>query len=102
MVAVINTGKSIRAAVMYNENKVAEGVADLIMAGNYPMEIADMSQVHRLNMLIKTAANNDNVKRNSVHVSLNFAPGEQLDKQKLAAIASEYMESPTSTFILSR
>jgi hypothetical protein len=92
MVAVINTGKSIRAAFMYNENKVAEGVADLIMAGNYPMETADMNQMHRLNMLLKTAANNDNVKRNSVHISLNFAPDERLETAKLAAIATEYME----------
>jgi hypothetical protein len=92
MVAVINTGKSIRAAFMYNENKVSEGVADLILAGNYPMEVGHMQQAHRLNMLLKTAANNDNVKRSSVHISLNFAPGEQLEKQKLAAIASEYME----------
>ncbi|REA63436.1 relaxase [Dyadobacter luteus] len=92
MVAVINTGKSIRAAFMYNENKVAEGVADLIMAGNYPMETDDMNQMHRLNMLLKTAANNDNIKRNSVHISLNFAPGEQLGKDTLAAIAADYME----------
>lgn len=92
MVAIINTGNSIRAAFMYNENKVEEGVADLIMAANYPMEMDDMQREHRLNMLLKTAANNDNVKRNSVHISLNFAPGEKLSQKVLTSIAAEYME----------
>jgi hypothetical protein len=92
MVAIINSGNSIRAAFMYNENKVEEGVADLILASNYPMELGDMKREHRLNMLLKTAANNDNVKRNSVHISLNFAPGEKLSQEVLTSIAAEYMQ----------
>ena len=92
MVAVINTGNSIRAAFMYNENKVEEGIADLILACNYPLELGDMKRQHRLNMLLKTAANNDNVKRNSVHISLNFAPGEKLSADTLRGIATDYMQ----------
>lgn len=93
MVAIIKTGHSIRRTFHYNENKVNEGVAQLLLAQNYPMEQLAMTASHRLNMLLKTAERNANVSRNSVHISLNFAPGETLDSENLKAIATEYMEA---------
>ncbi|WP_199119928.1 relaxase/mobilization nuclease domain-containing protein [Pedobacter sp. ASV28] len=93
MVAIIKTGHSIRRTFHYNENKVKEGVATLLMAQNYPMETGKMSEVQRLNMLLKTAERNPNISRNSVHISLNFAPGEQLNGEQLKTIANEYMEA---------
>ena len=39
MVAVIKTGHSIHRILNYNENKVKEGVAEIIPAQNYPMNI---------------------------------------------------------------
>ncbi|WP_288878827.1 relaxase/mobilization nuclease domain-containing protein [Pedobacter panaciterrae] len=92
MVAIIKTGSSIRRTFYYNENKVTEGVATLIMAGNYPIEIEKLSENQRLNMLLKTAEMNQLVKTNSVHISLNFAPGEQIDTAKMKAIAAEYLD----------
>lgn len=92
MVAKIETGHSLRRTFYYNENKVNDGVASCIHSENYPMDHENMSEQHRLNMLVKTALKNPNVKRNSVHISLNFAPGEQLSDDKLKAIATEYME----------
>lgn len=93
MVAIIKTGQSIRRTFYYNENKVEEGKAALLSAQNYPMETEKMSEVQRLNMLLKTAERNPNISRNSVHISLNFAPGEQLDNDQLRAIATAYMEA---------
>lgn len=93
MVAIIKTGSSIRRTFHYNENKVEEGVAALLMAQNYPMETEKTSVQQRLNMLLKTAERNPDIGRNSVHISLNFAPGEQLDNDRLRAIANEYMEA---------
>lgn len=92
MVAVINTGHSIRNIFFYNEQKVEEGVADCIMAGNYPLELDQMNQHHRLNRLVRQAELNENVKRNSVHISLNFSPIEQFSKEQLHEMATEYME----------
>lgn len=92
MVAIITTGYSIRRTFLYNENKVSEGVAECLMAANYPMELPDVTQGQRLNMLLKTADLNPDVKRNNVHITLNFAPGESFSDDKLRAIASEYME----------
>ena len=92
MVAIITTAHGIRAPFFYNENKVEQGVARCLAAENFPLPLEDTEQVHRLAMLQKTAAKNENVKRNAVHISLNFAPGEQLSPELLKAIAKEYME----------
>ena len=91
MVAVIKTGHSIHRIINYNENKVKEGVAECISAVGYPMDVDKMSLTVKLNRLLKQAALNENVKRNSVHISLNFDPSEQLSKDQLQDIAATYM-----------
>lgn len=45
----------------------------------------------KLNRFVKLAALNENVKRNSVYVSLNFDPLENHSKEKLNKIADNYM-----------
>lgn len=92
MVAIIKTGASIRSTFYYNENKLKEGVAECIMAGNYPDDATNLSEQQRLNMLLKLAALNTNVVRNSVHISLNFDPSEQHSKSLLKEISQSYME----------
>lgn len=93
MVAIINTGHSIRSIFTYNENKVKQGVAECIGEGNYPVDIENMSTVIKLNRLLRQAALNENVSRNSVHISLNFDLSESfLDTAKLMEIAKVYME----------
>lgn len=92
MVAVIKTGNSLHRAFNYNENKVKEGVAKCIGQGNYPIGIEKMSLSMKLNRLLKRAELNQNVKRNSVHISLNFDPSEKLSDLKMMAVADSYME----------
>ncbi|PXY40593.1 relaxase [Flavobacterium cheongpyeongense] len=92
MVAIIKTGHSIHSILNYNENKVKQGVAECIGEGNYPMDVDKMSDTMKLNRFLKQVALNDNVKRNSVHISLNFDPSENYSKDKLMSIANSYME----------
>ncbi|OXA71239.1 relaxase [Flavobacterium aquidurense] len=92
MVAIIKTGHSIHSIFNYNENKVKQGVAECIGEGNYPMDVDKMSDTMKLNRFLKQVALNDNVKRNSVHISLNFDPSENYSKDKLMSIANSYME----------
>lgn len=92
MVAIIKTGHSIRRTFSYNENKVSNGVAVCIGEGNYPMDVDQMSSSFRLNFLLKQLELNENVTRNSVHISLNFDPSENdLSEIKLMEIAHSYM-----------
>jgi hypothetical protein len=92
MVAIIKTSNSIRSIFYYNENKVKAGVAECIAAGNYPSDIEKMTDIMKLNRFIKRAELNENAKRNSVHISLNFDPSEKHSKEKLITIADTYME----------
>jgi hypothetical protein len=62
------------------------------MAGNYPDDVANLNEQERLNMLLKLAALNTNVVRNSVHISLNFDPSEHHSKALLGEISQAYME----------
>lgn len=92
MVAVIKTGHSIHRILNYNENKVKEGVAECISAANYPIEAEKLSFNQKLNRLLKQVALNENVTRNSVHVSLNFDPSEKISNVQLKEIADTYMQ----------
>lgn len=91
MVAVIKTGHSLRRVLAYNENKIKEGVARCISASNYPIDHQKLSFHQKLSRLVNQAALNANVTRNSVHVSLNFDPTEQLSDEQLQSIADTYM-----------
>lgn len=93
MVAIIKSGYSIHRIFNYNENKVKEGIATCIGAGNYPLDPEDMTVSMRLNGLLKRVELAQRAQRNSVHISLNFDPSEKdLPADKLMEIAGEYME----------
>ncbi|NWL02866.1 relaxase/mobilization nuclease domain-containing protein [Flavobacterium johnsoniae] len=93
MVAVINTGSSVRNIFNYNENKMEAGKAELIGEGNYPAAASELHKESRLKLLLKQLELNTNVKRGSVHISLNFDSSESnISKSKLMEIAQSYME----------
>lgn len=93
MVAVIKTGSSIHNIFNYNENKVKQKKAECIGEGNYPADVEKINVSMRLNRFLKQNALNENVKRNSVHISLNFDTSETaLTNEKLVQIAKTYMQ----------
>jgi hypothetical protein len=92
MVTIIKTSHSIRSILNYNENKVKKGVAECICSGNYTADVDKLSDFAKLNRFTNRLELNENVKRNSIHVSLNFDPSENHSKEKLIAIANTYME----------
>ncbi|SFT96098.1 Relaxase/Mobilisation nuclease domain-containing protein [Algoriphagus locisalis] len=91
MVAIIKTSTSLRRPFHYNENKVGQGVAELLLAQNYPIINAEKTADLRLKYLLKLASLNSRTSVNAVHISLNFAPGEDFEKEKLQKIANKYM-----------
>lgn len=92
MVAIIKTSHSIRSVFYYNENKVKAGNAECIAAGNYPNDVDKMTDIMKLNRFVKRAELNENVRCNTLHISLNFDPSEKHSKEKLIAIADTYIE----------
>ncbi|PIF60042.1 relaxase/mobilization nuclease domain-containing protein [Flavobacterium sp. 2] len=92
MVAIIKTSNSVQRILNYNEIKVKEGKAECISAINFPLELDRLNFTLKLNRFTKQASLNENVKRNAVHISLNFDPSENHSKEKLNEIAKVYMD----------
>lgn len=92
MVAVIHNSSSLRNALHYNENKMRQGVAKFIHAGNYSKDAELLGFSDKINRLEKQTALNQQTKVNSVHISLNFDSADKLNTEKLKQIADTYMQ----------
>ena len=92
MVAKIISGKSLIGALNYNENKMRNDKAQLIEASGYFKDLEDLNFYDKLLRLTDLASRNERTKTNTVHISLNFAVGEQLEKHILQQIVNDYME----------
>ncbi|SJZ67663.1 Relaxase/Mobilisation nuclease domain-containing protein [Chitinophaga eiseniae] len=92
MVTKIKTPKSILRVLNYNENKVKEGNARLIHAGNFLQEKEDMNFYDKLDRFQHLNALNQRTTNKTVHISLNFHPTETFSPEKLASIADDYMQ----------
>ncbi|MDB5143612.1 MAG: relaxase [Mucilaginibacter sp.] len=92
MVAVIHSSSSLRNILNYNEQKVKQGLATCLEAAEYPKDAADLNFYQKLSRLEKLTELNQQTKVNSVHISLNFDPSEQLSEERLKEIAAVYMD----------
>ena len=92
MVARINSGKSIRVSLHYNEHKVKEQQAELLCGFNLLMNAEQMNFQEKLATFQKFISLNERTITNTLHVSLNFDPTENLDKEQLVLIAGDYMK----------
>jgi hypothetical protein len=92
MVTKISIGKSIRAMLHYNENKVEYGEASLILASGFAGDIEQMNFNQKLNRFHHLLQLKPNVKTNALHISLNFHSSENLSNAALQKIASAYMD----------
>lgn len=91
MVVRISTGRSIRGALRYNEHKVAEGQATLLLAHRFLQEPQTLRWEDKLRRFERLTEKNPRVRTNCVHISLNFARGEDLPAETLQRIATDYM-----------
>jgi len=92
MVAKISIGKKIRGALHYNEHKVAEGKAELILASSFAGDIDKMNFNQKLQRFEKLLMLKPSVKTNTLHISLNFDAAEKLDDETMQRIAIAYMD----------
>ncbi|MBB6611805.1 relaxase/mobilization nuclease domain-containing protein [Pontibacter sp. Tf4] len=92
MVARIATGKSIHGVLHYNEQKVQEGKAELILASRFLQSPADLTFQQKLRRFRRLQEMAPRVKTNVLHISLNFHPTEQLTDIQYSQIAASYMQ----------
>lgn len=92
MVAKVISGKDIKGALNYNEQKVMQGKAQLIHANGFLKEPALLSFYDKLNRFTALNEQNQRSRTNTLHISLNFDASEKLQTDKLSLIASTYMD----------
>lgn len=79
------------AALNYNENKVGQGKAKCLAASGYLKETNEMNFYQKLQGLERYNELNERARTKTLHVSLNFSATENLEDDKLFAIATDYM-----------
>lgn len=92
MVARIVSGKSIRGILNYNENKVRNADAEVLMACGFPRSHEELSFKNKLERFQMLTRQNERTRTNALHISLNFSSRDKLDAILLKKIALEYME----------
>lgn len=92
MVAKITVPNSIKRALNYNEQKLKEGKAKCIYAHNFLKEHDQLNFYEKLHQFESLISLNKRASTNTVHISLNFGLNEKFEKERLAEIASVYMD----------
>ena len=82
----------MRAILYYNENKVDQGEARLILASGFAGDAEQLDRQQKLNRFSHLLRLKPNVKTNAVHITLNFHSQEKLEDEKLQSIGMEYMD----------
>ncbi|WP_377489970.1 relaxase/mobilization nuclease domain-containing protein [Pontibacter toksunensis] len=82
----------MKGVIHYNEHKVQEGKAELLLAHRFLQEPHMLRLREKLERFEQLLEKSPQVRTNSVHISLNFALGEELEATKLQRIATDYME----------
>lgn len=92
MVTKIISGQSIRGLLNYNENKVSEGLASLVMASRFATDLDKLDFRAKLNRFENLTETNSRVKTNAMHLMLNFDREDKVGLATMQQIASAYME----------
>ncbi len=93
MVPVIDPPSAELAKVVnYNEHKVQRGVAEFLYAHNFLKPKEELNIYDKLHRFQKLNELNERSEKNTLHISLNFHPSDQLTKEQLCEIAALYMD----------
>jgi hypothetical protein len=82
----------MRGALSYNEQKVRQEKAELILASRFGVDINQLGFSQKLRRFMELNQNSTKVKNNTVHISLNFSPEDKLDSELMGRIAVDYMK----------
>ena len=84
--------RSISKALNYNEAKVRAGVGELLLASGFGCDIEELGFYEKLRRFESLNQRKHKFKTNTLHISLNFPPEEELTPEMLQRIAIDYMD----------
>lgn len=92
MVARISATAKFSAVLQYNEKKVAQNKAQLIHTKGFLQDKSRMTLPEKMQRFQRLHDLNPRSQVNTLHISLNFNPAENLSNQQMSAIADRYMQ----------
>lgn len=92
MVARVVPTKDMRQTLFYNEEKLEQQKALFLGAFNYWQEDAELSFDDKLHRFRNLSVLNERSQAQTIHLSLNFHPDDQLADKKMRQIAAEFMK----------
>lgn len=92
MVARINTSESISKVLNYNEHKVRQKEAEILLAQNFLKDAGKLSFSEKIHWFDRFTSMNERTITNTLHVSLNLDSSEKIENEKLVEIAQMYMQ----------
>lgn len=92
MVAIITPTAKLSKVLDYNEKKVAQNKAELIHVKNFLQDKDRLTYPEKLGRFQRLHELNTRAQVNTLHITINFVPGEILSNQQHIAIANRYMQ----------
>jgi hypothetical protein len=92
MYAKIKICKSIGNILYYHEEKVKQGQAYCLYAGNFIKDLDRLTWSDKIYHFQRLSSLNERIRKPIVHVSLNFHPSDSLTDQKMREISREFMQ----------
>ena len=92
MLAIVKSSRTIRSCLQYNEQKVNANQALLLDAHNFWQEKEDLTTKEKLQRFHNLSTLNERSKKQAIHISVNFHPGDQLTDRQMTSIATEFMQ----------
>ena len=93
MYAEVNSPRSIRSPLVYNEQKVEAKQADLLDARNFWQEKADLTLRDKQQRFSRLTVLNERSVKKILHASVNFHPDDNLSDKQMTAIAKDFMKA---------
>jgi hypothetical protein len=91
MYVKIKTNRNIAQTLRYHEQKLELKEAQCILAENFLKDTDELSRKDKLIHFQRLNSLNERTKVNTVHISMNFHPSEQLSNDQMRELAKEYM-----------
>jgi hypothetical protein len=92
MVTRINATTKFSAVLQYNEKKVAQNKAELIHSRGFLQATGRLTLPEKLDRFARLHELNSRTQVNTLHISINFQPGENPSNQQMTEIADRYLE----------
>lgn len=93
MYAEVNSARSIRTPLLYNEQKVEQKHATRLAARNFWQEKGDLTLREMQQRFSGLTVLNERSGKKIIHISVNFHPDDNLSDKAMVGIAKEFMNA---------